>query len=151
MPGDFVQMDLSELRRLGSVLRKARPDVYRAARLAMLAEGAHMVEDAKSRASWSTRIPGTIKVVAEGIMGLKLVAGGGKNSAAPHAKPYEHGGKSGTFRHPVDADPTLPRNEWAWVDEEARPFLHPAVMENLQATADAAAEAVAMVVEAYLE
>lgn len=148
--GEMVRVDSSELRALAKELRRARPEVYRAAQAAMLAAGEHMAESAKSRASWSSRIPGTIKVRADGLFGIKLVAGGGKNSTAPHAKPFEHAGQSGDFRHPVFADASKGRDAWTWTQQEARPFLHPAVMESLQQTAEAVADLMTEAIQQFL-
>lgn len=99
-----------DMRRLPEETRKAvRPK---------LRKGGQIVQrDAQSNASWSSRIPGTIKVVTsfrtnrEGVM---VRAGG---PAAPHARPYEGlSARGNTFRHPVHG------RDW-WVAQATRPFL----------------------------
>jgi len=90
------------------------------------AAGQPLLSDAKSRASWSTRIPGAITVRAftnqgRGSLGLQLRADVG---VAPHARAYEgltRGGSAAQFRHPVYGH--LDR----WVPEPTRPYLSPAV------------------------
>ena len=108
-----------------------------------------VARDARSRASWSTRIPGTIRTSAT-LTGATVTAGG-KN--APHAAPYEVGSKrsgAGEFRHPVPRGRTpLYRgrayksgrrsstwvdgngNEAVWVNQKTRPYMVPALMANL--------------------
>lgn len=77
---------------------------------------------AQSNASWSSRIPASIKIstsfsgsVSGGVF-LRAAA-----AVAPHARPFENQGKPGTFRHPVFG------NREVWVPQRARPFLFPAV------------------------
>jgi hypothetical protein len=43
---------------------------------------------------------------------------------APHARPFEHGGMPGTFRHPVFGHTDR------WVAQKARPFLAKALEEK---------------------
>lgn len=80
-----------------------------------------VAQDAKRRSSWSSRIPGTIRVetsVGENREGVKIRAGG---PGAPHARPYEGLSVRGdVFRHPVYG------NRENWVEQETRPFLFPA-------------------------
>lgn len=147
----FLKVEATGLRQLGRELRAMRPEIYRTVQKALRAAGEEMAEDARERASWSTRIPGTIKVSASGIDSIVLKAGGGKNSTAPHAAAYEHAGAEGTFRHPVHGDPTLTRDEWTWVREEARPFLLPAVMENLDGAANLVADTVAATLQTFFD
>lgn len=74
----------------------------------------------KNAASWSKRIPRATRVAvsfAKKRPGVRLVV---NRKKAPHARPYEHGGRGGTFRHPVFG------NRDVWVSQRARPFLWPA-------------------------
>jgi hypothetical protein len=119
-------VNASELRKLGSRLRKTQPEVYREIRRAVLEEAKIIADDARRSASWSAKIPGSIKVSTTGI-NTAVVRAGGKN--APAGAPFEHAGKSGTFRHPVPGTNT-------WVTQEARPFLHPAALSRLPATVE---------------
>jgi len=99
-----------------------------------------VAEAAKGYASWSTRIPSTLKVVGGGnkqgtsITAVSVKAGGPN---APHAAAYE-GTKGDVFRHPVYG------NMGNWVDQDARPYLARAANEK----ADIIAEQVATVVDA---
>jgi hypothetical protein len=122
----------SQLRSLGTQLRRAQPDVYKQVRKAVREEARIVAASAREKASWSTRIPATVRVSALGVNTAVVRAGNDKT--APHAKPFEHAGHSGTFRHPVHGDPRKTRSEWAWVTQQARPFLHPAAWERLPET-----------------
>ena len=127
------------MRKLGAELRKSQPDVYRAVKRAVLVEAKIIAEDAKGRAEWSTRIPGTVKASTSQGLTAHVYAGG---KDAPHAKPYEHAGRAGNFRHPVHGSPTKTRDQWTWVSEPARPFLHPAAFVRLPETVKAIGAAV---------
>ena len=147
----MFQVDVKTLNKLGKELRHAQPAVYREIHRAVLAEARKMAEVAKQNASWSTRIPATIKASASGVTTARIRAGGGKDSPAPHAKPYEHAGRQGTFRHPVFADAEEPRKDWTWVDEPARPFLLPAIMSRMPAFREALGDALVHVIDHVTE
>lgn len=87
--------------------------------------GEDVAADAKSNASWSTRIPGTIKAKASTPRGqsvrVQIKAGGPE---APHARPFEGIAGNSTFRHPVFG------NRDNWVSQATRPFLMPAMNKN---------------------
>lgn len=132
MPGE-IQKLVADLRRVPPELRKQLRPAVRAAAQEVLAE-------ARSRASWSSRIPAATRVA---------VRFSGKNAGAsvvvsaaraPHARPYEHLGSPGTFRHPVYG------NRRNWVAQAARPFLFPAA----RAKAEAAAREIDQAVEQVL-
>ncbi len=110
---------------------------------AVLAEAKEVAAKAREKADWSTRIPATIKASAQGV-NTAVVKAGGAN--APHAAAYEMAGKSGMFRHPVHADPSKSRDEWTWVSEQSRPFLHPSALERLDKTVEALGTAVSTAV-----
>lgn len=112
-----VVVDARSLNRLGRDLRRAAPEAAMVARARIRAAAAVVAEDAKGRASFSTRIPETIKVRGTGF-GVKIVAGG---PAAPDAAPLENRGREGEFRHPVFG------NRENWVSQKAHPFLAPAL------------------------
>lgn len=111
---------VNDLRNLPEEYRKAvRPRLRQA--------GEVLAQNARSRASWSKRIPPTIRVQVsfrherEGV----TVVAGGKN--APHARPYEGVRGNQEFRHPVFADSkNKTRRGWRWVSQRTRPFLLPA-------------------------
>jgi hypothetical protein len=76
-----------------------------------------MVDAAKANASWSRRIPGSIKAKASfsaKSAGVTIVADAKK---APHARAFENNGQAGTFRHPVYGHDV-------WVSQKARPFFY---------------------------
>lgn len=95
--------------------RKLRTDIRRIAR--------PVLDQVKSNASWSSRIPAASRIkVGYGKKGAGATV---VTSArrAPHARPYEHGGVAGIFRHPVYG------NRKNWVPQQARPFFFRAVWE----------------------
>lgn len=138
----------SDLTKLGTRLRKSHPEVSKQLRRAVRAEGRKIADAAKGKASWSTRIPDTIRVAAQGV-NTAVVRAGGKD--APHAAAYEHSGRAGTFRHPVFADGSKTRDQWTWVNQQARPFLHPAALERLPETVRALGDAVQAAVDNVIE
>lgn len=87
--------------------------------------GEDVAATAKGNASWSSRIPGTIKAKASTSRGssvaVKVTAGG---PSAPHARPFEGIAGNGEFRHPVFG------NRDNWVTQGTRPFLMPAMEAN---------------------
>lgn len=102
-------------------LRKLPDETRKAVRPKLRAGGEIIAADARDRADWSSRIPGTVRVrtsFQENKEKVQVTAGG---SGAPHARPYEGIGSSGdTFRHPVYGDREV------WVSQEKRSFLFPA-------------------------
>lgn len=109
--------DLSrDLRRLtdGGVMRKRL-------RLGLKAAAEPIAADMRSRTSWSTKIPGSIRV---GVTqkGVYIRAGGPK---APNAAPFEGGpNNQATFRHPVFG------HRDRWVTQDTRPFALPALQSG---------------------
>ena len=128
-----------QMAKLARDLYKMGPTGRRALSRRLRALGGPMLADARSRASWSTRIPAAISIrpvsnAASGRIGVALRV---SSSQAPHARPYEglgsggsastayegwamFGGGGGIFRHPV-----FGRN--VWVTQGTRPFAWPAV------------------------
>jgi hypothetical protein len=86
----------------------------------------------KQEASWSSRIPQTVRISATN-KGVAIRAGG---RGAPHAYAFEHHGITGEFRHPVFG------NRAVWVSQPARPFLTPVAKANESKLADAMLKAV---------
>lgn len=100
---------------------------------------AKIIPDAKANASWSTRIPAAIKPsVTTKQIGVRVAGSGRKGSTrqAAHAYPFENTSNTGWFRHPVFG------NREVWVNQNARPFLRPAVESNQEEVAQAALKAV---------
>lgn len=124
----------ADMRALPEAARKAvRPKLRTAGRL--------VVGDAASRAGWSSRIPGTVRMTTSfraNREGVTITAG---NRTTPHARAYEDVLQRGKFRHPVHADAkNKTRKGWIWVTQTTRPFLFPAALAN-QAAATAAVQA----------
>jgi cation diffusion facilitator CzcD-associated flavoprotein CzcO len=116
MADDFarqVAKASAELRAMSKDVRKEiRPRIREAAQ--------PMVAQAKANASWSTRIPGAIRMsIAKRGVDIKV-----SRKKAPHARPYEGITRSGKFRHPVFG------NRDRWVSQATRPFLDPAVRQH---------------------
>lgn len=110
-----------EVERLIRDLGKIPDDLKRKLRPELRAAGRIVADQAKINAAWSTRIPRAVKVSVSFTLrrpGVTVVVDKNK---APHARPYEHGGREGNFRHPVYG------NRKAWVAQKARPFLAPAL------------------------
>lgn len=79
-----------------------------------------MVAQARANASWSSRIPGAIRVaVLKRGVDIRV-----NRRRAPHARPYEAIGGNATFRHPVHG------HRDRWVSQATRPFLDPAVEQH---------------------
>jgi hypothetical protein len=111
---DEIERLIRDMGRVPDDLRKRlRPKLREAGRI--------VADDAKLRSSWSTRIPRAIRVATSFTKtrpGVSVIVNKNK---APHARPFEHGGDPGTFRHPVFG------NREVWVSQRARPFLEPAL------------------------
>lgn len=124
-------------------MRKLPPEARKAARPKLRAAGQIIQTKAQANASWSSRIPASVKVVTSFRQNRESVTvrAGGKNT--PHARAYEGLTTRGdSFRHPVHG------NDW-WVTQATRPFLIPAaessaaeVDTKVRAVLDEAASAV---------
>lgn len=134
----MIRFDADELRLLARDARAAGPAAARGLKGGVRAAGEIVAADARSRAGWSSRIPGSV-TVRSSVRAAVVEAGG---DTAPHAAPYENEGRPGTFRHPVNAWARRDRAEWVWADNPARPFLHPALMARADEVADVIAAAV---------
>jgi hypothetical protein len=97
--------------------------------------GEYVAGIARGKASWSSKVPASIKV-GGGRSGVNITAGGAR---APAAYPNEIPG----VRHPVFGGKGTARPDAPWVTNENRPFLAPAGDEG----ADGAAAIVAQVVD----
>lgn len=109
------------LQEIARDMRALPEETRKAIRPALKKAGEQVRREAAVNASWSSRIPATLKVTAsfrQNREGVTVTAGGPN---APHARPYEAIATRGTtFRHPV-FDRDTP-----WVTEPTRPFLRPA-------------------------
>ena len=134
----MLSTDASALRQLGKNLSKSSPAIMRAVRNAVRQEGRKVAADARHLSDWSTRIPDSIHVIANGLIGVTVRAGG---PTAPHAAPYENRGKFGTFRHPLNYPNQGRVGHGHWVSQKSRPYLHPAAVSRLEEIQRAIVEA----------
>lgn len=129
--------DFSDLQALVADLGKLTPAMRSELRRGMLAAGKHAHQDARRRASWSSRIPGAVQIGAstgKATIGVYLRVNAAR---APHARAYEGlTDRRAFFRHPVFGDPDT------WVSQATRPFLAPAVQAARPAVIAAAKDAV---------
>lgn len=138
---DGMTADVLSLRNLARQFRTMEPRIARRVNTNLRAAAEDVVAAAREKASWSTRIPPTIHASASGVTSVTIRAGTAKAAGgAPHAKAYEHAGAPGAFRHPVFG------NRQVWVSQQGRPFLHPAVIERLEALTESLREAVILAI-----
>ncbi len=129
--GSFT-IDTRDLGKLVKNLEKTTPGIRKSVNVAIRSGAELVAVEARLMSSWSSRIPGSVRVAGAGTRVL-VKAGGAK---APHAAAYEHHGQPGAFRHPVYG------NRAVWVSQKARPFLLPAALKNMPKVRDLAAEGV---------
>lgn len=116
-------------------LYRMAPAGRRALRSRFIEIGQPVLQDAQSRASWSSRIPSALSVRAtlrDDRVGVELRTSA---AAAPHGRSYEGLGGGAQFRHPVFG------NQENWVPQDTRPFALPAVRANEGRAAEACATA----------
>jgi hypothetical protein len=128
-------VDTTDLRLFAKKMAEADPNLTKQFAVALKESALPVVRDAQALASWSSRIPGSIRA-GGGLTKIVIRAG---SANAPHAAAYEHHGQPGTFRHPVFGN----RNNW--VTQTARPFLVPAAEKNAPNTGHRAEDAVRIV------
>jgi hypothetical protein len=127
-----MSVDRSQLQALIGDLGELPPALRKAAGPHMRAAGRSVLEQMRSNASWSTRIPGAISMTASSTaIGVRFRTNAGR---APHARPYE--GLSGSpFRAPLFGD------REHWYPHDARPFFYRAVEEKAAGVVEALGEA----------
>lgn len=116
MADDFSRQLAKASRELRTMSREVRREIR--PRIRKAAEP--MVAEARSNASWSSRIPGAIRL-SNTRRGVSIRV---NQKRAPHARPYEGIRGGATFRHPVFG------NRDRWVSQATRPFLDPAVARH---------------------
>lgn len=127
-------VDTRDFAKFAKALRSAAPEIAVDLRTELRAAGDIVAQEAKKNAdevSPDGRISKTIKTRVSGAT-VSVVMGG---PGAPHAAPIEHGGQSGSFRHPVFG------NKQVWVEQAAHPMLHPALTAAKPAAEEAAIHA----------
>jgi hypothetical protein len=126
-----ASVDTRDFAKFARALRQAEPDLYHQLKSELRGAGEIVAGKVRSRASFSSRIPGTVKVRTSGV-GVRVIVGG---PGAPDAAPIENSGK-GFVRHPVFG------NKDVWTAKGSRPaFFEPAVREGLPYAAAAAVSA----------
>jgi len=122
---------------------KIPPDLRKELRPAIKKGATPILDQMRSNASWSTRIPRATKIstsLAGSNPGVRIVVNARQ---APHARVYENGGNSGTFRAPLFG------NKERWYAHRARPFFYRAVDEKGDEVRNAVAEAIDTVVSRH--
>lgn len=115
-----------EIERLIRDLDGIPKDLRRKLRPKLREAGEIVAAQARINASWSTRIPPATKVSTSFTLRRPGVSVTVNRKLAPHARPFEHGGDPGEFRHPV-FQTFGTRRRTPWVPQRARPFLEPAL------------------------
>lgn len=128
---DFVKFDARALTELGAAFRRVAPESYKATQKVVRAVALEVLESAKGRASYSSRIPASGKVRMVGL-NAKVSFGG---DAAPDAAPIENRGK-GHVRHPLWG------NRDYWYENPQPAFLAPSLLEKSALIDEALGDAV---------
>jgi len=110
-----------EILRVLDVFGPLPAEIRRELRPALRRVADPVLQQARANASWSTRIPGAMRISTSFSRRTAGVAITVSVKKAPHARPFENLGRNGSFRHPVFGD------RERWVSQTARPFLFPAV------------------------
>lgn len=127
----------NEIRQLVDNMGKIPKDLKVELRPGLRKAGEVVRDEARRNAAWSKRIPAATRVSVGFSKRNPGVAIQVNKKRAPHARPFEHGGALGTFRHPVFG------HRDRWVSQRARPFLHSA----LESKGDEAAKQIEQVVD----
>lgn len=123
MPAKFTPLSgTAELRKfVASFPDKFPKDLRREIRPLMRKIGTPALAAARRNASWSRKIPRattlSVSLTKRGA-GMKIST---RRALADSAHAFEHKGRPGMFRHPVNPSKTV------WVSQRARPFMWPAV------------------------
>jgi hypothetical protein len=133
------EVDMSEIRAAYFELRIAGDGLHLELKDGLRHAGEGAAQAVRAAAAWSTRIPAATSVqvsfaAKSGGVRVKVDA-----SRAPEARPINHGGQGGEFRHPVWGHG--PRNKWHWAPQAARPFFNaagtaPAITAEAQSVLD---------------
>lgn len=111
-----IAIETDELVVFAKILKLSDKIIYKHMHARLKDAGKVVADEAKKNASWSTKIPGAIKV--QSTMGSVSISVSGRR--APGARVLEHEGRQGKFRHPVF-------NKGGWANQDARPFITPAL------------------------
>lgn len=141
---DPIVADTSGLDRLSFALKASDGAAYTGARKALRLAAVPILERAKANAGYSTRIPGSGRIVVSHGLVVRVVFGG---SAAPNAAPIENDHR-GNVRHPTYSPrPNVPEKV-GWTSKNSHPaFLAPAADAEAQVVAETVGGVVAKAVE----
>jgi hypothetical protein len=106
----------AELRKFIASFEKLPADLRKGMRPMLKSTGDHALAQARSNASWSSRIPRSLRTtvsLTKRSAGVSLTA---NLKVAPHARALENLGKPGMIRHPVNRDGTK------FASQPARPY-----------------------------
>lgn len=132
-----IQVQAPDLHALYTALKGIEGNLRVELRRGISGAAKPVADRVKANAGWSSRIPGAVKTktsFSAKSAGVTVYVDADK---APEARPLEHGGQAGMFRHPVFADQSREtRSEWTWVNQKAHPFFGSAsVTEDSKVTA----------------
>lgn len=117
MADAIISMDARQVSRIAREIRRASRPAWLALRGRLREIGVEVADDVRANASYSSRIPGSVKVRVTAAGNVRVSIGG---DSAPDAVPIENKGR-GFVRHPVFGS----RN--SWTDKNSHPaFLLPA-------------------------
>jgi hypothetical protein len=126
-----------EIRRLIDDMGKIPQDLKVKLRKPLREAGEGVRNRARLNASWSKKIPLATRVSVGFTKRNPGVSVQVNKNRAPNARPFEHGGAPGSFRHPVFGHRDRP-----WEEQKARPFLYKAAAEEAPEAERKIAEAV---------
>jgi hypothetical protein len=132
-----VKFDAAETRALVKDLKQLEggKGITAALRKNLKAAAGPIAADVKAGYGWSSRIPGAVSVGTAFTAKRTGVFIKVNSKRAPHARPFENGGKPGSFRHPVYGRDT-------WVSQAARPTIFPRTQRRMPDVETAAGKAV---------
>ena len=125
LPNALVSMDARQVARVARGIRRAAPEAWAATRVQLRAIGDTVAGEVRANASFSTKVPGSVRTSVTRGGNVRVTIGGAK---APAAVALENKGK-GHPRHPLPND-----NRSEWFTNRTPPFLLPA-FANRQAWA----------------
>lgn len=135
-PGASIVIDTKQFSALTRGIRASGPAGKAAVRGAMRESAEIVKAEAARRASFSSRIPGSLKARATAT-NFKVSAGG---EAAPDAAPIENKGR-GHVRHPTFSPRSGVAERVGWTDKNSRPaFLSPALEAHTEEIAELIAD-----------
>jgi len=136
--GFRLGIDQAELRGLVADLKQLEDGraLVTALRRNLTAAARPAADQVRSNASWSSRIPGAVgtqvRFTAKKV-GVSIFV---NRKKAPHARPIENDGRSGTFTHPLFGD------KGERIPQRARPFFFDQLARHMPAVEAACSDAI---------